>query len=198
MRRGQGVIQRRVCRPNPSSGVRLTRRPTLYNSTLYREYCKSSTVIRISIGVEQGASQHSFLGVEDGDSEGDTNPENSATLLVEGSNDDGHEGEKYCPSCETWKPLEEFHKSSRYAQGRHYECRACKKRRDHANYLKHQDQIKGQAQKWRDENPERLAEQVARYQEKRLERLRQQREERRKRRGELWRPYHERREEDDR
>lgn len=97
--------------------------------------------------------------------------------------------EKVCPTCETWKPITEFHKNRRYALGVNYECKSCRRDRSRLDYQKHSEQRKRSSQKWREEHPEELREQVARYQARRLAALREQRAERRKLRGDLWKPY---------
>lgn len=70
---------------------------------------------------------------------------------------------KYCPECETYKPVEMFSKNSSRYDGLQGQCKECRSARRKADYIKNKDHENKLALKWRKDNPQSAKEIRARY-----------------------------------
>jgi len=61
---------------------------------------------------------------------------------------------KRCSRCGNDKPLEEFHKNKRMADGHARYCKACQKLAAHEHYVRHTEEIKARVAEYRARDPE--------------------------------------------
>lgn len=93
--------------------------------------------------------------------------------------------EKICKSCNIFKKLNEFHKSSISKDGHKPICKVCKKEQRHKEYINNKDHQDNLNKLWKKTHKERMSILNKRYNEKRKEYLKQYRINNRKRRAEL-------------
>jgi hypothetical protein len=71
--------------------------------------------------------------------------------------------EKRCSKCGVVQPLENFYMEKTAKDGYRNDCKACFAERARERYLLKADEIKARVKKWQEENPERHAENQARW-----------------------------------
>jgi hypothetical protein len=72
---------------------------------------------------------------------------------------------KTCSKCGTAKRLEDFYRATGTRDGYRPDCKACNLAAKHARYVANPGPDKARAQRWRDENPDRYAENQRRHRE---------------------------------
>lgn len=78
---------------------------------------------------------------------------------------------KKCTTCGEVKPLDEFYWISSAKKRRRAECKACRRAKGRAYYMKHKEERSKYARKWREENAEHVAECGRQYRAENAERI---------------------------